>query len=115
MATTAPPIGWPLLPVPEDGVLAFPDLEDSVRQSIQVILLTRPGERLMRPQFGAGLDQFQRQARPEAAQPPGDEDLLAVVKRAGIGHVGLPKKVRSARLRPRRIAPPCSPCQPEKP
>jgi uncharacterized protein len=53
------PIGWPLLPVPDaDGRMAFPTLEESVRQQIQVILRTRPGEQLMRPDFGAGLDRF---------------------------------------------------------
>lgn len=54
----SPPIGWPLLPVPQRGELHFPTLEDSVRQSIRVILLTRPGEQLMRPAFGAGLQRF---------------------------------------------------------
>jgi phage baseplate assembly protein W len=53
------PIGWPLLPVPDaEGRLAYPTLEESVRQSIQVILRTRPGEQLMRPTFGAGLEGF---------------------------------------------------------
>ena len=51
------PIGWPLLPRPDGfGGLAFPTLEDSVRQMIKVILRTRPGEMLMHPEFGAGLD-----------------------------------------------------------
>ncbi len=54
----SPPLGWPLLPVPRDGALHYPSLEDSVRQNIRVILLTRPGEQLMRPQYGAGLDQY---------------------------------------------------------
>jgi uncharacterized protein len=55
-----PPIGWPLLPLPdEDGRLAYPPtLADSVRQQLQVILSTRPGEQLMRPGFGAGLTDF---------------------------------------------------------
>lgn len=54
-----PRIGWPLLPVPDDqGRLKWPTLEESVRQSIQVILLTRPGELLMHPEFGAGLQDF---------------------------------------------------------
>ena len=53
------PIGWPLLPVPDaEGRLNYPSLEESVRQSIQVILRTRPGEQLMRPTFGAGLERF---------------------------------------------------------
>lgn len=52
-------IGWPLLPVPDNhGRLNYPTLEESVRQSIQVILRTRPGEQLMRPEFGAGLENY---------------------------------------------------------
>ena len=54
----APPIGWPLLPGLVDGSLNYPDLEQSVRQSIKIILLTRQGEQLMRPNFGDGLNQF---------------------------------------------------------
>jgi phage baseplate assembly protein W len=56
----APPIGFPLLPVPDaHGRLSFPaTLEESVRQAIQVILMTRPGEQLRHPDFGAGLDTF---------------------------------------------------------
>lgn len=53
------PISWPLLPKPTaDGVLAYPDLDRSVRNSIRILLLTQPGEQLMRPLFGAGLDNF---------------------------------------------------------
>jgi phage baseplate assembly protein W len=51
-----PPIGWPLLPVPDArGELAWPGLAESVAQQIRVILSTRPGEQLLRPRFGAGL------------------------------------------------------------
>src|SRR5437764_9966712 len=47
--------GWPLLPVPDgDGSLSWPDPLVSVRQMIEVILRTAPGEQLMRPRFGAG-------------------------------------------------------------
>lgn len=61
---TSPPtpprlIGWPLLPLPDgDGELHYPSLEASVRQTIQAILRTRPGEQLMRPAFGGGLERF---------------------------------------------------------
>lgn len=52
------PITWPLLPVPDDhGRMAWPTLEASVRQRLRVLLATRPGEQLMRPRFGAGLDE----------------------------------------------------------
>jgi phage baseplate assembly protein W len=33
-------------------------VEASVRQAIQIILRTRPGEQLRRPTFGAGLEEF---------------------------------------------------------
>jgi hypothetical protein len=53
------PTSWPLLPVPDaHGRIGFPTLEDAVRQMIRVILLTRPGEQLMRPEFGAGIGRF---------------------------------------------------------
>ncbi len=52
------PIGWPLLPMPVNGQLSYPTLDRSVRDSIRILLLTRPGEQLMRPRFGAGLDNF---------------------------------------------------------
>ena len=51
------PIGWPLLSVPDEhGQLGYTDLAESVRQTIRAILLTRPGEQLMRPDFGGGLE-----------------------------------------------------------
>jgi uncharacterized protein len=53
------PIGWPLLPVPgADGSLRFPSLAESVRQMIEVILRTAPGEQLMRPEFGGGIERM---------------------------------------------------------
>jgi hypothetical protein len=52
-----PRIGWPLLPVPgADGRLGYPSLDESVRQSLEILLRTRPGEQLLRPGFGAGLE-----------------------------------------------------------
>ncbi len=57
------PTTWPLLPVPdEQGQLHYPGLSESVRQSIEVILRTRPGEQLMRPNFGGGLENFLQQS-----------------------------------------------------
>ena len=52
-------VNWPLLGLPDsEGLLSYPTLEQSVRQSIKIILQTIPGERLMRPEFGAGLQRF---------------------------------------------------------
>ena len=59
MPPNPPPIGFPLLAAPDaNGQISYPSLEASVRQSIQVILQTRPGEQLMHPDFGAGLQTF---------------------------------------------------------
>jgi Bacteriophage baseplate protein W len=57
------PLTWPLLPTPghapdEHKTFGFPTLDESVRQMIRIILLTRPGEQLMRPEFGAGIGRF---------------------------------------------------------
>jgi phage baseplate assembly protein W len=58
MSSYTDPISWPFLPVPQTGQLNYPDLEQSVRDAIRIILSTRPGEQLMRPRFGAGLQNF---------------------------------------------------------
>jgi phage baseplate assembly protein W len=43
--------------MPDDqGRLAFPTVTQGVREMIEVILGTRPGEQLRRPGFGAGLE-----------------------------------------------------------
>lgn len=53
------PIGWPLLPLPDaNGQLNYPGIDQSVRQMIRVVLMTRQGEQLMRPVFGAGLQNY---------------------------------------------------------
>lgn len=50
-------IGWPLLGIPDEhGQLNYPSLAESVRQLIRIVLSTKPGEQLMRPDFGAGLE-----------------------------------------------------------
>ena len=60
MAGVPPPrIGWPLLPTPDEaGRLSWPSLEDSIDAHLRVLMLTRPGEQLMRPTFGIGLQRF---------------------------------------------------------
>jgi phage baseplate assembly protein W len=40
------------------GALARAEFEESVRQSILIILGTAPGERLMRPDFGCGIPEL---------------------------------------------------------
>ena len=71
-------LSWPLDSIDERGRFAFSRDDDSVREVIRNILLTRPGERLMRPQFGAGLLDFIHQPNTETTRT-----LMAnVVKKA---------------------------------
>ena len=52
-------VGWAFAPcVQQDGRIALVQYEDDIRQSIHIILGTDRGERVMRPDFGAGLSQF---------------------------------------------------------
>lgn len=50
-------IGFPPRVGPNGGMV-WSLGEPNVRESICIILQTRPGERLMRPEFGCGLDRF---------------------------------------------------------
>jgi phage baseplate assembly protein W len=51
-------ISWPLGGIDETGRLSFASDDRSIREVMLNILLTRPGERVMRADFGAGLLQF---------------------------------------------------------
>jgi len=44
--------------VDASGRIAWSEGEDNIRESMQVILMTEPAERLRLPAFGAGLAQF---------------------------------------------------------
>ena len=72
-------LSWPLGGVDEEGRLGYASDDDSVREVIRNILLTRPGERLMRPQFGAGLLDFIHQPNNETTR-----NLMANVIRKAI-------------------------------
>ncbi len=52
--------GWnfPVLPDPSSGSLPYAEGPEKVQQSIQIILDTEPGERIMRPTFGCGLRRY---------------------------------------------------------
>lgn len=51
-------ISFPFSPLNSQGKLAWATDNQSMKDVIWNILLTRPGERLMRPEFGAGLQNF---------------------------------------------------------
>jgi uncharacterized protein len=61
-------ISFPLGGVDENGRLAYAQDDQSVREVIRNILLTSPGERLMRPVFGAGLLDFIHQPNNETTR-----------------------------------------------
>jgi uncharacterized protein len=51
--------GWAYpLSIAPDNHLARAAYDEDVRQAIRIILGTNPGERIMRPTFGAGLNDF---------------------------------------------------------
>jgi Bacteriophage baseplate protein W len=52
-------VGWSFPPaVSKNGRTAIVAYDDDIRQSIRIILGTDQGERVMRPDFGAGLRSF---------------------------------------------------------
>ena len=52
-------VGWAFpYALVADGEAATARHEDDVAQAIRIILGTNPGERVMRPDFGAGLEDF---------------------------------------------------------
>ncbi len=52
--------GWayPVAPNESGGDAALVEYADDIRQAVRIILETARGERVMRPDFGAGLNEF---------------------------------------------------------
>ena len=48
-------VGWNFRVGVDQGRIAVAEYEQSIRQSIGIILRTAPGERAMRPEFGCGI------------------------------------------------------------
>ena len=51
-------MGWAFPVCARAGAIEAAALEEDIRQAILIILGTNPGERVMRPDFGAGLNAF---------------------------------------------------------
>ncbi len=80
MRTPVPNIqSWPLGPVGSDGRWSWAVDDASIRESMLNVLLTRPGERLQRPEFGAGLLNFVHQPNNETTR-----NLIAGVVRKSL-------------------------------
>lgn len=75
-------IGWPLLPLPDEtGRLYWPTLAESIEQQIRVVLQTRVGEQLMRPGFGAGLQDYVGQPDSQALRRQLQERVTEALER----------------------------------
>ena len=61
-------ISWPLGSINSDGSLSWSEDDNSIRENMLNILLTRPGERIQRPEFGAGLLKFIHQPNNETTR-----------------------------------------------
>lgn len=68
MADADPDITWPLDGPDDEGRLRWSSGEASVRESLLNLLLTRPGERVMRPELGAGVTRFIHQSDDETTR-----------------------------------------------
>jgi len=51
-------VGWAFPVKPVNGRLAFARYEEDIEQAIQIVLLTARNERVMLPEFGAGVRNF---------------------------------------------------------
>lgn len=51
-------VGWAYPVCVEAGRTGTAAYDEDIRQAIRIIMGTNPGERVMRPDFGAGLSQF---------------------------------------------------------
>ena len=68
MSALVSPMGWPLGAPDDSGALNWTSGEDCLREALWNLLLTSPGERLMRPSFGAGLRGFLNQPNTETTR-----------------------------------------------
>ena len=77
-------LGWAFpLGFDASGSVGLAALEQDVRQAIRIILGTTPGERVMRPDFGAGLDDFLFE--PASATTPRTRVIAVVNQQGGVG------------------------------
>lgn len=68
-------VGWAFPPKLARGGLQFARYEDDVEQAIQIILLTSRGDRVMLPEFGAGLRDFVFEPNSEATRARMEESV----------------------------------------
>jgi Bacteriophage baseplate protein W len=74
--------GWnfPLSPDQNSGGLEYVGSTEKVRLSIQIILETEPGERIMRPTFGCGLRRYLMKPNTTATRALMQRDVQTALK-----------------------------------
>ena len=86
-------VGWPLDTPGANGVLSYATEARSLREALWNVLMTNPGERLMRPAFGAGLGQWIGQPNSESTRQLIASSIAAAVgkweQRVALGSVGV--------------------------
>jgi len=70
-------VQFPLLPV--NGALGFLSGMELIRQSVEIILDTEPGERIMLPAFGCGLRRYLMQPNTLSTRTAMREDIAAAL------------------------------------
>jgi phage baseplate assembly protein W len=73
-------VGWPLEAPDASGRLSYAADAHCLREALWNVLMTSPGERLMRPSFGAGLNRWIGQPNNESTR-----SLIAASITAAIG------------------------------
>jgi uncharacterized protein len=68
---------FPLLPV--NGALGFLSGMELIRQSVEIILDTEPGERIMLPAFGCGLRRYLMQPNTLSTRTAMQEDIATAL------------------------------------
>ena len=74
-------VGWPLGAPDAGGRLAFSGGDDALREALWHLLMTSPGERPMRPAFGAGLRQWIGQPNTETTRAMMSSTIAAAIAR----------------------------------
>lgn len=64
-----------------DGRLAWSEGETNIRESLRLLLLTEPGERIRRPAFGAGLRRFLFEPNTPATRHAVAEEIETAIRR----------------------------------
>lgn len=67
--------------VGEDGTVSWSEGADNIREAIRIILLTERGERVMLPDFGAGLKRYLFEPNTVATRRLIEEEIIQAIKR----------------------------------